>query len=132
MRFGKKHGVIHGNPPTNTSVAVYHEHWQTSSQTLRESEKYAVSDNDKTRILARADNEIAEHIDACQDLAIKPLSLVRVSKPMITSDMLPFVMGEGSVFGKALMYIGIGEVIDTEKMEIDERSQALFQRCNWS
>ena len=36
---------------------------------------------------------------------------------------------EGSVFDEMFTYIGIGEVIDTEKMGIDECSQVLFQKC---
>ena len=91
--------------------------------------KPTVLDTHQTRFLARTDNEIAEHVDTCKDFAIKPLRRVRIGEPMIAENVLTFITDGGSFFGKAFTDFSIREVIDTEKMGIDERSQVLFQKC---
>ena len=48
---------------------------------------------------------------------------------MVTYHVLPVILHRGSVSGKAFTDFSIGEVINTEKMGIDERSQVLFQKC---
>lgn len=83
-------------------------------------------DNDKVCLIARTDNEIAEHIDTRQDLAIKPLYRVRIGEPMVTYHVLPFITDRVAVSGKVVTDFSIGEVIDTEQVRIDECSQVLF------
>ena len=48
---------------------------------------------------------------------------------MIAENVLTFITDRVAVSGKVVTYIGIGEVIDTEKMGIDEGSQVLFEKC---
>ena len=91
--------------------------------------KPAVLDTHQTRLLAATDNEIAKDIDTRQDFAIKPLCRVRIGEPMVTEYVLPFITDRGSVFDEMFTDFSIGEVIDTEKMGIDECSQVLFQKC---
>ena len=64
-----------------------------------------------------------------KDFAIKPLRRVRIGEPMIAENVLPVITDRGSVSGKAFTDFSIREVIDTEKMGMDERSQVLFQKC---
>ena len=48
---------------------------------------------------------------------------------MIAEYVLTFITDEGSVFDEMFTDFSIGEVINTEKMGMDEYSQVLFQKC---
>ena len=91
--------------------------------------KPAVLDTHQTRFLAATYNEIAEHVDTRKDFAIKPLRRVRISEPMIAKYVLPFITDGGSVSIKTFTDFSTGEIVNTEKMGIDECSQVLFQKC---
>ena len=91
--------------------------------------KPAVLDTRQTGLLARTDNEIAQHVHTRKDFAIKSVRRVGIGEPMVAENVLPVITDRGSVSGKAFTNFSTGEIVNTEKMGIDECSQVLFQKC---
>ena len=118
----EKYGVSHSNP-LQTHQQPFIVNRDDIVADLARYRKPPVLDTHQTRFLAATDNEITEHVDTREDFAIKPVRRVRIGEPMVAENVLPFITDRGSVFGKAFTDFSIGEVIDTEKMGIDERSQ---------
>ena len=70
--------------------------------------KPAVLDTHQTGLLAATDNKIAEHVDTCQDLAIKSLRRVRIGEPMIAEYVLPVITDLTVTHKFFAVYVGGG------------------------